>query len=78
MKDDNFDNDSLNEQTMEETQEQSDDSNVQDSPGTSFQTSTSNEKDNLSLIPETLPVLPLKDIVVFPYMICLLYTSRCV
>lgn len=76
MKDDNFDNDSLNEQTMEETQEQSDDSNVQDSPGTSFQTSTSNEKDNLSLIPETLPVLPLKDIVVFPYMIFPILAGR--
>ena len=38
--DENFDNDSLNEQTMEET----DDSNVQDSPNTSFQTNTSNEK----------------------------------
>lgn len=72
MKDDNFDNDSLNEQTMEET----DDSNVQDSPGTSFQTSTSNEKDNLSLIPETLPVLPLKDIVVFPYMIFPILAGR--
>lgn len=41
--DDNFDNDLLNEQTMGET----DDSNVQDSPGTTIQTSTSNEKDNI-------------------------------
>ena len=44
MKDDNFDNDSLNEQTMEET----DDNNVQDSPNISFQTNASNEKENIS------------------------------
>ncbi len=37
--DENFDKDSLCEQTMEET----DDSNVQDSPGNSIQTSISNE-----------------------------------